>query len=121
MESIKTKYDEEIGGYRVYMPEYIAIRALETWANEFGEALEEREVPQAFSLLLDINKHDFESIECLKYLRDFLYKLNQMQEGLTKIAFVQPVKYKVPGIVSRNEAYFSNMLEAETWLTHDKI
>ncbi|MCU7917187.1 MAG: hypothetical protein KZQ95_02370 [Candidatus Thiodiazotropha sp. (ex Epidulcina cf. delphinae)] len=120
MESIKTNYGRKIGAYMVYMPEHIAIRTLENWTNEFERTLEERENPQEFSLLLDTNRHDFESIECLKYLRGFLHKLSRMQGGLIKIAFVQPAKYRVPGIVSSSEAYFSNTLEAKNWLTFEQ-
>ncbi len=66
------------------------------------------------ALLLDTNKHQFESIECLKFLRDLIS--NEVIHRLSSVAFVQPREYRTPEVPSSTEGYFDNFEDAYTWL-----
>lgn len=65
--------------------------------------------------MLDTNRHHFESIACLKLLRDGLGDA-QISNRVLRLAAVQPTQYREPGVVGPNEAYFSDIDDAYTWL-----
>ena len=111
-----SKYDEAMGVYFVSFPDHVSYEALSKWSIEFQEMLVSRGHQKPEALLLDSNKHDFESIECLKFLREILTQFTNMKNGLYKIAFVQPANYRNPEIVDLKEAYFSSTEEAKSWL-----
>lgn len=114
--SMKTKFDPELNAFVVRMPDFITLEELKTWSRDFLKILKEKSNLQTVSLLLDTNTHAFESIECLKFLREFLTGLNQMKSGLCRGAFVAPIKYREPEVVSSKEAYFSHFEDARVWL-----
>jgi hypothetical protein len=115
-DGIESKYDEAMGAYLVSFPEHVSYEALSKWSIEFQEMLVSRGHQKPEALLLDSNKHDFESIECLKFLREILTQLASMKNGICKIAFVQPANYRKSEVVDFNEAYFSSSEEAKSWL-----
>ena len=115
-EEIESKYDEEIRTYTVFFPEHVTFENLSNWKIKFQEKLDTRLRPRSEALLLNSNIHDFESIECLKYLREALTHFANLENGIHKIAFVQPAQYREPEIISKNEAYFVNTEEAKLWL-----
>ena len=67
-------------------------------------------------MLIDTNKHEFESIQCLKLLREFFTTNVVIQTNVGKVAFVQPKNYRGPHVVSEIEAYFESTEEAYKWL-----
>ncbi len=115
-DKIESKYDDELEAYLVSFPERISYEALSKWGIEFQKILDSGEHQKPVALLLDTNKHDFESIECLKLLREILTQFSKMNKGIYKIAFVRPVDYGKPGVVDLNEAYFSSVEKAKSWL-----
>ena len=115
-EHIEMKFDSEINAFIVSMPELITHSALKIWNKEFLKLLCERASNEKAALLLDTNKHDFESIECLKLLRELLSNERQVRESISKVAFVQPRQYREPEIISPVEAYFSQFEEAHNWI-----
>ena len=114
---IETKFDQKINAFIVLMPEYITLNLLNLWSKEFLKSLCKQAVNDKVSLLVDTNKHQFESIECLKLLRNFLTNKKQVRNNISNVAFVQPKQYRKPEIVSPKEAYFSNFEDAHNWLT----
>lgn len=113
---IQTKFDREINAFIVSMPEFITLEALKAWNREFLTLLCDRTGSEKAALLLDTNRHAFESAACLKLLRDLLANHRQISTNISRVAFVQPGQYREPGIVSPVEAYFSQFREAYNWL-----
>lgn len=115
-DDIEFNYDEEISAYTARFPEHVTFENLCIWRNRFHEALDARSTPKPVALILDTNKHDFESNECLKLLREILVQLASLENGIYKIAFIQPEHYRKPEIVNNSEAYFANIGGAKSWL-----
>jgi len=113
---IKSEYERETKAYVVSMPDYVSLEALELWGQKFKKELNRRLSPKPEALLLDTNKHNFESFECLKLLRSILNTVVSLKNGINRIAFVQPEKYRISEIISYKEAYFSNNEDARKWL-----
>ncbi len=99
--------------YIVTFPDHVTLDCLIDWGSAFKSKLE-GEVPK--SLLLDTKLHNFESIDCLKWLREFLTDICVVNNEINKVAFVQPRSYRESEIVSTNEAYFSELPKARKWL-----
>ena len=112
---ITTTYDKNINALIVKMPEKITFEELELWKDRFLLSLEETKQHKNLSLLLDTNQHQFESIMCLKLLRDIL-SIKQVQNHISKVAMVQPEQYREAKIHSKTEAYFSSFDAAYDWL-----
>ncbi len=113
MSEITTVFDTNINAYIVTLPESISLQILTDWGAEFATQLGNESGRVNF--LFDFNTHHFESIACLKWLRDFLGS-EQFTSTIHKAAFVQPVEYRPPEIVSDSEAYFASMKDALEWL-----
>ncbi len=107
-------FDTNINAYVVSLPDYVYLKELKEWGLQFLMQLEDR--GEIASLLFDTNQHIFESVECLKYLRDLLSKNLITKEYISRTAFVQPLETVQAHIVSDREAYFSNIEEALAWL-----
>ena len=97
----------------VRFPEYITLDCLESWSGKFKTSLVGK---AGLSLLLDTNLHNFDSVECLKWLRKFLTQENVVIQAIDKVAFVQPEAYRQSEVVSDSEAYFNNIIRARKWL-----
>lgn len=65
--------------------------------------------------------HQFESIQCLKSLRDFFTQQPVIQSNGIKVAFVQPANIIPPQIKSESEAWFENFDEACNWLKKEGL
>lgn len=113
---IDTAFDDFLNAFIVRFPEYITLTALEVWAQAFRAKLQQRNTPKGIGLLLDTNRHHFESIACLQFIRSFLQQICRMEDGVYRVAFVQPIQYRIPEVVSGQEAYFSTLEQAEAWL-----
>lgn len=113
---IQTQFDERINGYVVSMPEFISLEAIEEWKRSISNDLESIPGDQQVVILMDTNKHQFESIKCLKSIREFFATNHVIQSNGVKAAFVQPDEYMKPHIKSKNEAYFDDCLAALKWL-----
>lgn len=114
--NIQTSYDEKINGYVIKMPEFVRLNAIEEWKNKFSLDLKSLLFGQRVVMLIDTNKHEFESIRCLKSLRDFFTANAKINSNGMKVAFVQPKKYMVAHVKSEIEGYFENYDEAYKWL-----
>jgi len=114
--NIQVSYDKNINGYVVKMPEFVSLITIEEWRNKFALYLKFLPLSQKFAMLIDTNKHEFESIQCLKSLRDFFTANAEVQSKCVKVAFVQPKSYMEPCIKSEIEGYFENFEEAYKWL-----
>lgn len=115
MESIHTVYDPIIEAYVVSFPSEVSLHSLSAWGCEFIRVLDAR-ADRTAGLLVNTNTHGFESVDCLRWLRDFFAKEYSVKRGIDRVAFVQPIQYRVPEIVSDYEAYFSTVEDARKWL-----
>jgi len=113
---IHTSFDSEANAFIVRFPEHTTLADLMAWGDSFRTILKKRAHHNSSGLLLDTNRHDFESIECLKYIRDLILEFTRMDHGIHKVAFVQPVSYRQPEIVSSKEGYFLTVEAAWKWL-----
>lgn len=118
-EPIKIQFDNDIQAYIVLMPEYTSFDSLHSWAEEFVGLLRERKPQEQVALLLDTNTHNFESIECLKFMREFLSNKSEIIRHISRAAFVAPKGFREEGVVSTKEAYFSNYEDAWQWLSRN--
>ena len=116
MKPIAIQFDNNIDAYIVLMPEYISLDSLHLWAKELDCLLKWRKPQEDVALLIDTNRHQFESIECLKFLRDFLSNDSAIVRHLSCAAFVSPKDTRPAQIVSAKEAYFTEFDDAYQWL-----
>lgn len=114
-ERVSTTFDTSINAYIVRMPEYITLEVLNLWKKEFLLSLDERKSEKS-ALLLDTNRHQFESIECLKLLKDLLSNESRIKHCISRFAGVGPKQYREPEVISSREVYFSRFEEAYLWL-----
>ena len=114
-ELVETSFDSGLNAYIIRMPPYVTFDQLAEWGRELRKRVDERPGQATFALLLDTNQHNFESVACLQYLRDTLSSLTAV--GLSKVAFVQPMRYGIPEVASAEEAYFSDFAKARSWLS----
>lgn len=114
--AIQIKFDEKLNGYIIRMPAFISLKSIEEWKRQFALNLKSLPLTQKIVLLIDTNRHEFESIQCLKNIRDFFTSNYVIQSNVVKVAFVQPNSYMAPHIKSEIEAYFDSIEEAYKWL-----
>ena len=114
METIHTEFDKEINAYIVNFPSRVVLDVLKLWGSIFSEELEGQS--GKVGLLLNTNAHDFDSIECLKWLKEYLTKETVVVSHVSRVAFVQPAEYRSPEVISKSEAYFANIEDAMEWL-----
>lgn len=98
------------------MPEFIALNVLVQWKTEFLASLSEIKEQDKAGVLIDTNSHQFESIECLKLLRE-LFSEPQIKRCISRAAFVGPSRYIEPEIINYTEGYFLSFEEAYRWLS----
>jgi len=113
---IDTKYDRKIDSFVVRMPGFISLNALKTWKKEFLATLSQINDHDKKGVLIDTNNHQFESVECLKYLRE-LFSEPQIKRSISRFAFVSPGRYRKPEIIDYSEGYFLSFEEAYRWLS----
>lgn len=114
MDEIKTRFDEDLGALIVTLPDFVTLEALKGWEAPFFQAVEHR--PGEVGLLFDTNSHNFESIDCLKWLKQFFVERALIGSKVSPVAFVQPGQHKAPQVASDAEAYFLTVQEARSWL-----
>jgi hypothetical protein len=114
MSQVETEYCHEIESYWVRLPHHVSLNALEIWGSRFTLQLQKQSAPAG--LLLDTNTHDFESVHCLKWLRQFFSESAAVRSGINRVAFVQPAQCRMPEVVTDSEAYFMTVEEAYKWL-----
>lgn len=113
---IISRYDGKLGAIIVRMPEKVSLSMLEYWQEEFRDLVTQQAVDKNVALLLDTNKHLFESIECLKLIRNLLSNDPQLKKYISRVAFVSPRQYKEPEVISHKEGYFDKFDDAYYWL-----
>ena len=112
---IAMAFEPGLGGFTARMPERVTLAAIEEWGLQFVAALAALPDGDRVCLLLDSNRHDFESIACARRLRTILEK-TVVSERCERVAFVVPRSHREPHIASYKEAYFSAVREARLWL-----
>lgn len=115
---IQTRFDSRLDAFVVNFPEFVTLNGLREWGEVFLLELESHS--NEVALLLDTNQHNFESVECLKWLRTFLMDDPIIESTIYRVAFVQPTEYRPPEVVSDGEAYFPNTKEAQRWLQSNR-
>lgn len=98
------------------MPDFVSLEILKDWKCRFDEVLASISNDAELALLIDTGKHGFESVECLKFLRDYLTETPDFRNKFVKAAFVAPSNFAAPHIVSDMEAYFNEFQAAYDWL-----
>ncbi len=116
MKTIEIHFDEEINGYVITMPDWVTLEMLKDWKFRFDKMLAETSHKSEYSLLIDTGRHEFESVDCLKFLREYLSEKPEFKNMIKKGAFVGPQKYVSPHVESDLEAYFNDYHEAHDWL-----
>lgn len=111
---IQTRFDAGLDAFVVKFPEFVTLSCLRDWGDVFLLELESHSNDVA--LLLDTNQHNFESVECLKWLRSFLMDEPTIESTVYRVVFILPQEYRRPEVVSDGEAYFTNTREAQRWL-----
>ena len=114
-QEIEIYFDEEIAGYVVRLPELTTIEMLINAKSNFEDLIAKNDNGNKFSLLLDTNTHEFESIECLKFLRSLL-SIPPITANCTKYASVAPENHTQKEIKSDKEASFNDFSQAYAWL-----
>jgi hypothetical protein len=111
---INLHYDSGLRGFIVSMPPHVTLTALHDLTDRLFVAVAAT-TETTCRLLLDTNQHDFESIACLKALREML-EAPQAATKCVRVAFVQPPQFREPLIASDHEGYFNDVEEARAWL-----
>jgi hypothetical protein len=114
MDRIHTVYRPDLKSYVVSLPSGVSHSALKKWSFEFIRELQSRR--SKAGLLFNTGDHDFESIDCLKLLKDLFTKNRAIRKKINRVAFVQPIQYRNPEVISDSEAYFSAEQKAIEWL-----
>lgn len=113
---ITIEWDDRINCYVVRMRGRITLDMLADWKTKFDGLLDASSRPPRFSLLIDTGAHDFESVECLRFLREYLSNQSVLGTRLRRGAFVAPAPYVAPHVTSTAEAYFNDFHEAYRWI-----
>jgi len=113
---IEINFDNRINGYVVTMPAFVTLDLIEEWKDRFDQELKTIRNSNDFVLLFDTNRHNFESIQCLKSLREYLTDNKVLKSSFSRMALVAPAKFMAPKIKSEIEAYFDNLEQAYKWL-----
>jgi len=115
---IKISFDESINSYIIKFPDLVELGALKKAKTDFNKLLTKNSQRHKFSLLFDTGAHEFESIECLKYVRTFL-SIQPLIENCHKFASVVPESFTKAEVKSDKEASFNNYSEAYCWLSQN--
>ncbi|MFC1609879.1 hypothetical protein ACFL6C_02885 [Myxococcota bacterium] len=110
---ISIRYDVPLRRYVISMPDHVTLAAIEDLTERFLSALGTHDAE--YGLLIDTNKHNFESIACLKALREML-EAPQVATSCLAVAFVAPRQYREPHIASDQEGYFDEVDATHAWL-----
>ncbi len=116
--AIEMAYNARIHGFIVSMPAVITLGAIEAWRERLWQRITDSPAGRNCRLLIDTNQHQFESIACIKALRDALED-PRVADHCERAAFVAPARYRQPQIVSEREAYFDSVEAAYAWLERD--
>ena len=119
-ERIQTHFDAKISGYVVTLPGYVTLHMIEEWKVRFKQKLKEIPSSNNCSLLFNTGPHNFENIQCLKSLRQYLSEDAFIKSCLTRAALIAPAKFMIPIVKSDSEAYFDNIDSAYQWLMNNK-
>lgn len=66
-------------------------------------------------LIIDTGRHDFVSIDIMKYLKDQLQQLESQLKKFKKIALIHPPKYWNESSNPEMYEYFTSIVEAKKW------
>ena len=113
---IEFNLDIRINGYVVTMPDFVTLDMIEEWKVRFDRELKTIRRSNKYAFIFDTNKHNFESIQCLKILREYLTDNKVLKSRFSRAALVAPAKFMAPSIKSEVEAYFDNLEQAYKWL-----
>lgn len=110
---IENSYFKSANIFLIQLPDFVTLNALKSWSERFISVLKAQ---SEVAVVLDTGSHNFESIECLKYLKSFLMEDPVVIRHVVKIAFVSPKGHRPAEIVSEVEAYFSEQDDALQWI-----
>lgn len=116
--AIEMAYDARIRGFIVSMPAIIRLAAIQAWRKLLWQRVTDSPADRNCRLLIDTNQHQFESIACMKALRDALED-PRVADRCERAAFVAPARYRQPQLVSEREGYFDSVGAAYAWLERD--
>ena len=112
---IEISFNEEIDGYIIQLPDFVELDMLKNAKFQLEKLLLESQRRTKFSVLLDTGAHEFESIECLKYLRGLL-SIKPLVENCRIFASVAPESHVKAEFKSDKEAVFNEHSLAYAWL-----
>ena len=112
---IEISFNEEINGYIIQLPDFVELDMLKNAKFRLEKLLLESPRKTSFSVLLDTGAHEFESIECLKYLRGLL-SIKPLVDNCRIFASVAPESYSQAEFKSGTEASFNEYSLAYSWL-----
>lgn len=103
----RVRTDAELDGIEVAMPEVISAESVDAVRTHLAQPMTR--------LLIDTNRHAFESLACIRAFREVLEGARLAERGV-KVAFVVPREHRAPEVVSAQEGYFDDVTTARTWL-----
>jgi len=110
------QYDAAITGYAVIMPAVITLGEFDRWKNAFLQEISKRPDNEKFSLLVDTNQHNFETLAALKSFSDFFRTNDSLHAGLDRIAMAAPAAYAAPFDNTDRAAFCGSFSAAYDWL-----
>jgi len=113
---VEVTYDTAMGGVVVSLPQFITMAALEGLQERLASRVAAGVLDGARRLLVDTNQHDFESVACIRALRDALEGAG-IGNGCWRVGFVAPAEHRASTVVSDREAYFNDVAAARAWLS----
>lgn len=115
--NIKTELDPDVGVLFIRMSGLNKLEHLKIWKSGLLETLaDSSEKGEKITLFVDTHKHEFESYQCLRLLRELFTSELNGHECISRKVFVQPASYRKPEVIDEREAYFSDADEAMQWL-----
>ncbi|MBV1862619.1 MAG: hypothetical protein KUG77_29630 [Nannocystaceae bacterium] len=109
-------HDPTLPGLVLSLPDVITPHTVEDLRHRLPGYLPVCSDDAGSNILIDTNRHDFESIACIRAFRDVLDR-SGIGQHCSRVAFVTPAKYRAAEVVSEREAYFSDVSAARAWLT----
>ena len=119
MEQITIEYDGALQGFIIRFPDWVTLAALKDWGARFDRDLTALKSSGQYVVLIATGKHAFESVACLRYMREYLSTSHTIRKWIRKAAFIAPKKYMPPHVKNCSEAYFNEYSDGYTWLMED--
>ena len=87
---IEFNFYKRINGYAVAMQDFVMLDMIEEWKSRFDQNVIAIQSSIRSALILDTNMRNFESIQCLKILREYLIDIKALKSKFSMTALIPP-------------------------------